>query len=77
MVVSHIDAEGRLALPPEILAALGISPNADVEISVEAGTLRVRPKLDPQSITARIAAMDLPVDTWDVMKREIAAGRRS
>ncbi|MGQ9628473.1 MAG: AbrB/MazE/SpoVT family DNA-binding domain-containing protein [Anaerolineae bacterium] len=63
-----MDPEGRITLPQEILNALGLQPEKEVIIELTEGALIIRPK---DSITSRIAAMNLPVSDWEIMEQEI------
>ena len=75
--MSTIDKNGRVALPKPMLDALGIASDSEVVIELtDAGIVIKSPNLT-QSITQRIADMNLPVADWDEMEQEIDAGRRS
>ncbi|HFD39682.1 MAG TPA: AbrB/MazE/SpoVT family DNA-binding domain-containing protein [Anaerolineae bacterium] len=70
-----IDKSGRITLPNDILQALGIRPETEAIIELtETGAL-IKSKRTVTPITDQIAAMNLPVDRWEQMEREIEAGR--
>jgi hypothetical protein len=59
------------------LDALGIVGNQETEVVLElagAGVV-IKPKGALPPITARIAAMNLPIADWEQMEREIEEGR--
>ena len=72
-----IDSSGHLTLPQPALDALGIEGDKVTEVVLEltgAGVV-IKPKGALSPITARIAAMNLPVADWEQMEREIEEGR--
>jgi bifunctional DNA-binding transcriptional regulator/antitoxin component of YhaV-PrlF toxin-antitoxin module len=70
-----IDQAGRIALPRQILEALGVQPEAELVIELKDIGVVIKPKCPVAPITERIAAMNLPVSDWEVMEEEIEAGR--
>jgi len=72
-----IDQSGHITLPKQILNALGVSASREAEVVIELTRTGVviKPKHPVTPITARIAAMDLPVADWNQMEQEIEAGR--
>lgn len=70
-----VDKTGRIALPQQILDALGIQEQGEVIIEVTDTGVLLKPKQSNQTITERIAAMNLPVDDWEHMEQEIEDGR--
>lgn len=70
-----IDRAGHIALPKQILDALGLRPEAEVVIELTETAIMIKPKHPTVPITERIAAMGLPVAGWDQMEQEIEAGR--
>jgi bifunctional DNA-binding transcriptional regulator/antitoxin component of YhaV-PrlF toxin-antitoxin module len=70
-----IDQAGRIALPRQILEALGVQPETELIIELKDIGAVIKPKYPVAPITERIAAMNLPVDNWEVMEQEIEAGR--
>lgn len=69
-----IDQKGRVAIPASILESLGLRPEAEVVVSLTNAGVLIKPKnLSP--ITARIAAMSLPVAGWEQMETESEFGR--
>lgn len=72
---AHIDKAGRVALPAAALAVLGAGPDAEVDIEITGDGVLIRPARTAPSITDRIAAMALPVSSWEEMEVEIEAGR--
>ncbi len=72
-----IDQSGRITLPKQILNALGVSASREAEVVIELTKIGVviKSKHPVTPITARIAAMDLPVADWGQMEQEIEAGR--
>lgn len=72
-----IDQAGRITLPPRILGILGVpaSREANVVIEVTKAGVVIKPERSATPITARIAAMRLPVADWNQMEQEIEAGR--
>jgi bifunctional DNA-binding transcriptional regulator/antitoxin component of YhaV-PrlF toxin-antitoxin module len=70
-----IDQAGRIALPRQILEALGVQPEAELVIELKDIGAVIKPQYPVAPITERIAAMNLPVDNWEVMEQEIEAGR--
>jgi bifunctional DNA-binding transcriptional regulator/antitoxin component of YhaV-PrlF toxin-antitoxin module len=72
-----IEQDGRIALPQQILDALGIRTSRQTEVIVElteAGVV-IKPMASAHPITDRIVSMSLPVADWDQMEREVEAGR--
>ncbi len=69
-----IDRKGRVAIPPSILDALGLLPEAEVVISLTNAGVLIKPK-NSVPITDRIAAMNLPVAEWEQMETEFELGR--
>ncbi len=72
-----IDQDGRITLPPQILGALGMSTLHEAKVVIEVTNVGVviKPEHPTTPITARIAAMRLPVADWNQMEQEIEAGR--
>ena len=70
-----IDPVGRITLPEQILDALGLRPETELVIELKETVAVLKPKRSLPPITARIAAMNLPVADWEVMEKEIDAGR--
>lgn len=70
-----IDQAGRITLPLQILNALGVQPDAELVIELKDASAVIKPKYPATPITERIAAMNLPVSDWEVMEKEIEAGR--
>jgi len=50
MAEAKLDEEGRLQLPPEVLAALGWAPGQEVHLQVEGGQLLVQPSARSTSL---------------------------
>ena len=74
-LVSKVDQSGRVTLPQAILDAAGITRDAEVVIEASSERIVIRPRQLP-TITARIAAMELPVADWPAMEDEIAREHR-
>jgi antitoxin component of MazEF toxin-antitoxin module len=74
MEVMHIDGAGRLALPTTVLQALGVEPDEDVVAELTEDGLLIRSR-GSDTITERIAAMNLPVGEWEQMEQEIEVVR--
>ena len=74
--IATIDEFGRVTLPEQALAVLGISDPHDAEVIIELTEegVVIRPKNPLTPITDRLAAMNLPVADWDQMEQEIEAG---
>ena len=70
-----IDQAGRITLPRQILDAWGVPPQTELIIEFKDISAVIKPKHQSTPITERIAAMNLPVDNWEIMEREIEAGR--
>ena len=73
----EIDATGRVTLPPQALAVLGVRRAQGVEVILElteAGVM-LKPKQSLNPVTERIAAMNLPTADWPQLEQEIEAGR--
>ncbi|MCI0697680.1 AbrB/MazE/SpoVT family DNA-binding domain-containing protein [candidate division KSB1 bacterium] len=70
-----IDQAGRITLPKQILDALGLRPESELVIELKQAGAVIKPKHPITPITERIAAMNLPVADWNVMEKEIEAGR--
>ena len=70
-----VDKIGRIILPRQILDALGIQEQDELIIEVTETGVLLKPKQSSQTITERIAAMNLPVDDWEHMEQEIEDGR--
>jgi len=70
-----IDQAGCITLPRQILDALGVLPQTELVIELKDIGAVIKPKYPAAPITARIAAMNLPVADWEVMEKEIEAGR--
>ncbi len=75
MATIHIDEAGRLLLPADIMRSLGLRPDEDVVGEVLEEGLLIRAPHREWPITARIAAMNLPVSDWEEMEGGIEAGR--
>ena len=69
-----IDREGRVAIPPSMLDAIGLPPEAEVVITLMYDGVFIKPK-NISPITDRIAAMSLPVADWEQMETETEVGR--
>ena len=70
-----IHNQSCVMLPQSVLDAAGLAVGAEVVIEASRGRIVIRPKrLTP--ITARIAAMELPVGDWPAMEDEIACEHR-
>jgi len=72
-----IDRSGCVTLPEQVLEALGVHALREVEVIIELTdkAVVIRPKRPVAPITEGIAAMNLPVNEWDQMEKEIDAGR--
>ena len=70
-----IDQAGRITLPRQILDALGVLPQTELVIELKDISAVIKPKHPAAPITERIAAMNLPIADWEVMEKEIEAGR--
>ena len=69
-----LDQKGRVTIPPSMLDALGLLPEAEVVISLTNAGVLIKPK-NSAPITDRIAAMSLPVAGWEQMETESELGR--
>ncbi len=72
-----IDHTGRITLPRRVLDVLGVPASREIEVVIEVtkGGVIIKPDRSTTPITARIAAMQLPVADWSQMKQEIETGR--
>ena len=77
-----IDRSGCIILPEQVLEALGVHALREVEVTIELTekAVVIRPKHPVTPITKGIAAMNLPVDEWDLnvrsfRKRKTRLGR--
>lgn len=70
-----IDKAGRIALPRQILEALGVQPETELVIELKDIGAVIKPQYPVAPIAERISAMNLPVSDWEVMEEEIEAGR--
>ena len=70
--VLAIDARGRLRLPDDLRAAAHIQTPGElcVRVRPEGLLLCSRPAELPEEV-AQLAALDGPVDAWDVLEEEI------
>ncbi|MEA3339096.1 MAG: hypothetical protein U9R15_03935 [Chloroflexota bacterium] len=68
-----IDQDGRITLPQQILGVLGMSTPRETKVVIEVTNVGVviKPERLTTPITARIAAMHLPVADWNQTKQEI------
>lgn len=71
-----VDKHGCIPLPSDVREALGVQPADEVTLRLVDGKLIIEAKRELGPITARIAAMDLPVSDWATMEHEIEQGRR-
>ena len=71
----RMDRSGRVMLPKPIRNFLNIQPGAALVFEMKETGVLLRPQERTSTITARIAALALPVGDWDQMEREIEAGR--
>jgi len=67
-----IDEHGCITLPPEIIEVLG---GSDIIIELTEEGAIIKPERKTLSITEQISSMELPVDDWEDMEREINGGR--
>lgn len=72
--VTTIDQDGRITLPRPLLAALNLAPDSEVVLELTSNGIIITPKRELPPLTARIAAMDLPVEDWMTLKDEIGRG---
>jgi len=75
--LAKVDQTGRITLPKEALDVLGLTSGAEVIIETTNTEVVIRPQHLAQSITERIAQMNLPVADWEQMEEEIESGRRA
>jgi AbrB family looped-hinge helix DNA binding protein len=75
--LAKVDQTGRITLPKEALDTLGLTSEAEVIIETTNTEVVIRPQHPMQSITERIAQMNLPVADWQQMEEEIESGRRA
>jgi AbrB family looped-hinge helix DNA binding protein len=72
---AKIDKFGRIVIPKKLRKLLGLETGTKLVIEKRADSLVLTParmkKGDPLK---RIARMDLPVDEWEVMEKEIEKG---
>jgi antitoxin PrlF len=55
MVTLHIDEQGQITIPAELLIQLGLTPGAEVQVQVVGNMLQMQP-LAPQSKGAQLIA---------------------
>ncbi|MDB9528256.1 AbrB/MazE/SpoVT family DNA-binding domain-containing protein [Oscillatoria sp. CS-180] len=55
MVTLHLDEQGQITIPAELLAQLGLSPGAEVQIQVVGNTLQVQQPQPPSKGAQLIA----------------------
>jgi antitoxin PrlF len=55
MVTLHIDEQGQIIIPAELLAQLGLAPGAEVQVQVVGNTLQMQPPT-PQTKGAQLIA---------------------
>lgn len=73
--IIKIDENGSITLSPEIIEALGVGKKTDITIELTKEGAIIKSKEKALSITDRIASMELPVNDWEDMEREINGGR--
>lgn len=47
MVTLHLDEQGRITIPAELLAQLGLAPGAEVQVQIVDNTLQMQPPSAP------------------------------
>ena len=52
--MTRVDSKGRIVLPQEVRARLGITPGTEVEVREEDGKAVVEPEDDPERIIERM-----------------------
>ena len=72
-----IDPKGRLTLPKKMRDMLGITQETEVIPELTDIGLMIKLKQAPPPLTAKLAALDLPVGDWEEMETEIEEGRLS
>ena len=72
-----VDRSGCMTLPEQVLEVLGLQALQEGEVIIELTdkAVVIRPKHPVTPITEGIAAMNLSVDEWDQMEKEINAER--
>lgn len=55
MVALHLDEQGQITIPAEVLAQLGLTPGAEVQVTIVGNTLQLQ-QLPSQSQGAQLVA---------------------
>ena len=72
-----VDKQGKLTLPKDALDALGVKKEAERIMELTDGGILLSFKQSLPPLTEQIAAMNLPVASWEQMETETEAGRTS
>ena len=73
--IVKVDKQGKLTLPKHALDALGVEKEAELVMELTDSGILLTFKKSLPPLTEQIAAMNLPVSSWEQMETETEAGR--
>lgn len=74
--IAKIDKFGRIVIPKGFRQSLGFHLDSIVFMEEKEDSLLLKPAhRKPGDIVDKIASMNLPVDDWEIMEKEIEKGR--